>query len=100
MNKSKQQLLTIITESVMEASLVKDIERLGAKGYTIMDVRGKGSKGLRGAGWDANANIRIEVICGDTVAESISKHLQEKYYNDYAMVIYTSEVNVLRPEKF
>jgi hypothetical protein len=55
MNKSKQQLLTIITESVMEASLVKDIERLGAKGYTIMDVRGKGSKGLRGAGWDANS---------------------------------------------
>jgi hypothetical protein len=40
------------------------------------------------------------VICGEVVAESISAHLQEKYYNDYAMVIYTSEVNVLRPEKF
>ena len=88
------------SESVLESSLVKDIERLGAKGYTIMDVRGKGSKGLRSAGWDANANIRIEVICGSAVADAISSHLQEKYYNDYAMVIYTSEVNVLRPEKF
>jgi hypothetical protein len=100
MNKSMQKLLTIITESVLEASLIKDIERLGAKGHTIMDVRGKGSKGLRSGGWDASANIRIEVICGDAVAESISAHLQEKYYNDYAMVIYTSEVSVLRPEKF
>jgi hypothetical protein len=100
MNKSKQQLLTIITESILESSLIKDIERLGAKGYTIMDVRGKGSKGMRSGGWDASASIRVEVICGDAVAESISAHLQAKYYNDYAMVIYTSEVNVLRPEKF
>ena len=100
MDKSQQQLLTIITESVLESSLVEDIEQLGAKGYTIMDVRGKGSKGLRDAGWDASANIRIEIICNSVVADAISAHLQEKYYNDYAMVLYVEKVNVLRPDKF
>jgi len=100
MSKSEQQLLTIIAESVLESSLTKDIEQLGAKGYTIMDVRGKGSKGLRNAGWDASANIRIEVICSAAVADAISAHLQDKYYNDYAMVVYTGAVNVLRPDKF
>ncbi len=97
---SSHQLLTIITEAVLESTLVEEIEKLGANGYTIMDVRGKGHKGVRNAGWDANANIRIEVICGSDVAESISMYLKEKYYDDYAMVIFTVDVNVMRPEKF
>ncbi len=94
------QLLTIITEAAIESLLVEDIERLGAKGYTIVDVRGKGHNGMRSGGWDANANIRIEVICNTQVAEAISQHLQDTYYNDYGMVTFTLPVGVIRADKF
>lgn len=100
MNIATLQLLTIITESALELVLVEDIERLGAKGYTIMDVRGKGHQGIRSGGWDANTNIRIEVICGVDVAHSISSYLQEHYYEHYGMVMFTSPVGVMRPNKF
>lgn len=99
MNNS-HQLLTIITEAALENTLADDVERLGAHGYTIMDVRGKGHKGLRNAGWDASANIRIEIICTRDTAESISAYLKEKYYADYAMVIFSAEIKVLRQDKF
>src|SRR6056297_1877386 len=36
------KLLTVVTESVLEPQLVRDIERLGARGYTITNARGKG----------------------------------------------------------
>lgn len=100
MNQFTHQLLTIITEATLEPSVTKDIETLGANGYTVMDVRGKGHTGLRDAGWDASANIRIEVICNKAIADRISAYLKEQYYKDYAMVLFTHDVNVLRPEKF
>jgi len=94
------QLLTVITEAAIEARLVSDMESMGAKGYTVVDVRGKGHQGMRAGGWDASANIRVEVICSPAIAESISLYLKETYYDDYGMVVFTSEVGVMRPEKF
>ncbi len=54
-------LLTIITESALEGRLTKEIERLGARGYTVTDARGKGHRGVRQASWEASSNIRIEI---------------------------------------
>jgi hypothetical protein len=93
-------LLTIITESILEPLLIKDLERLGAKGYTLVTAKGQGSRGMRSADWDQNQNIYIEVICDEGVASAIAEYLQREYYSNYAMIIYTSEVQVLRPEKF
>lgn len=39
------KLVTIIAEGFLEEKLVRDIKRLGAKGYTITDARGEGSRG-------------------------------------------------------
>ena len=95
-----RKLVTIITESILESMLVKDIEQLGATGYTIKEARGQGTRGLRSADWDQNRNIQIEVICDEGVASAIIDHCQKEYYSNYAMVLYISEVQVLRPEKF
>lgn len=100
MNEHMRKLLTIITESAIEGSIARDIERLGAHGYTITDARGKGSRGVRNAGWDASSNIRIEVVCDAETAEAISAHLKAHYYDNYAMIMIMSDVVVLRPEKF
>jgi nitrogen regulatory protein PII len=93
-------LLTIITEGSLEGRLLPELEKLGAKGYTVTDARGKGSRGARDADWDADSNIRIEVICTRKIAEAITAHLQAKYYDNYAMIMFSHDVTVLRPGKF
>ncbi len=100
MNAHTRSLLTVIAEAALEKKLVTDLEQLGAPGWTISDARGRGGRGVRSAGWEAEGNIRLEVICSREVAERIASHLQAQYYADYAMVCYLSQVEVLRPEKF
>jgi len=100
MNSSTRKLLTIITESALERVLVDEIERLGAHGFTITDVRGKGRRGARNAAWDESSNIRIEIVCEEATAQAIADHLQAEYYEHYGMILFMSDVAVLRPEKF
>ena len=95
-----RKLLTIITEALLEGSLTADIERLGAHGYTITNARGKGSRGIRNADWQASSNIRIEVVCDTMTADAITNHLRTDYYENYAMIVISSDVEVLRPGKF
>lgn len=96
----KRRLLTIVTEGVLERQLTEDLKRLGAHGYTIVDARGEGSRGERTADWEHNKNIRVETICEAAIADAIIEHLTRTYYADYAMVVYLTDVDVLRPEKF
>lgn len=96
----QKKLITIITESILESMLVKDLKSLGAKGYTIVEARGSGAHGTRSADWGQNQNIQIEVICGEETAKAILDHCQKNYYSNYAMVIFTTDINVLRSEKF
>lgn len=93
-------LLTIITESAIEEPLLRDFDKMGVRGYTVCDARGRGSRGVRDAAWSASGNIRIDVICARALAETILQHVQARYYDNYAMVAYLHDVEVLRPEKF
>ena len=100
MNTAIRKLLTVITESALENVLTKDLERLGALGYTITDARGKGHRGVRDAVWGDSSNIRIEIVCDAKTAEAIAAHLQAHYYENYGMILFVTDVSVLRPEKF
>lgn len=100
MTTLNRKLITIITEAALEKELVRDLERLGASGYTISDARGKGSQGVRNADWDESRNIRLEVICDAAIAEAITEHLRRHYYDNFAMVLFILDAVVLRPMKF
>lgn len=100
MHTERRKLLTIVAEALLEQRMINDLERLGAHGYTITDARGKGGRGVRNAGWEPSGNIRIEVVCDATIAATIAVHLKEHYYDNYAMILFIGEVEVLRPEKF
>ena len=76
------------------------IEKLGAQGYTITDARGKGRRSKRDATWTPHANIRLGVLCDADTALAICTALRERYSDNYSMVMYVGEVDVLRPEKF
>jgi hypothetical protein len=95
-----RRLLTIVTESALERDLVDDFERLGVRGYTITDARGKGSRGTRRSDWAQAGNIRIEIVCEPALADRVASHLREHYYEHYAMILFMQDVGVLRPEKF
>lgn len=97
---SARKLVTIVCEAELENDLVRDLQALEAKGYTITDARGRGARGVRDATWTSGANIRVEVLCDERIAAAIVKHLAHRYYADYAMVMFVSDVAVLRPEKF
>jgi hypothetical protein len=99
-SNNRRTLLTIITETALEPALTRDLEKLGAHGYTIVNARGKGRRGVRDAGWEASGNIRVDVVCGEDIARKIAAHVQQRYYDDYAMIVWLGEVEVLRPEKF
>ena len=100
MTLEQRKLLTIVTEAALEHELIGEIERLGAHGHTITDARGKGGRGIRNAGWNLSANIRIEVVCSAETAHAIAAALRERYYDNYAMILFIGDVEVLRPEKF
>ena len=100
MPDDSRRLVTIVTEAILEVELCEVLEQLGATGYTVTNARGSGHRGIRDAGWSSNSNVRIEVVCKEEVAQRIARHLREHYYNDYAMILFESDVRVLRPEKF
>lgn len=95
-----RKLLTIVCEAALEETLLHEIEALGARGYTVTDARGKGGRGRRDATWGPLANIRVEVLCTAETALAISAALRERYYDNYSMILFVAEVDVLRPEKF
>jgi nitrogen regulatory protein PII len=95
-----RKLVTVVCEAALEETLLKDLEALGARGYTVTDARGKGSRGRRNATWGPLANIRIEVLCDEATAGAICEALRTRYYDDYSMVLFVSDVEVLRPGKF
>ena len=100
LSTEKRTLLTVITESAIEETLLKDLEKLGIRGYTVSDARGRGGRGVRDATWGEVSNIRLEIICARALAETVLKHIQNHYYANYAMVAFLQEVEILRPDKF
>jgi hypothetical protein len=87
-------LLTILTEAKLEQALTDDAERLGARGWTVTDARGKGEWGEREADWASSGNIRLEVVCAPSVAEQIAEYVTATYGGDHPLVLYLSDVRV------
>ena len=96
----KRTVLTVITEATLEKILLRDLKRFGVRGYTVLDARGQGRRGVRDAAWGEAANIRIEVICTRTLAETVLQDLLSRYYDNYAMVAFLHDVEIVRPDKF
>jgi nitrogen regulatory protein PII len=93
------KLVTIIAEAVLEERLIREMKQLGAKGYTIGEVIGQGSRGIRASDWEGK-NIRLEVLVSNEVADQILQHIADTYFAHYAVIIYAQDVQVIRSEKY
>ena len=96
----ERKLVTIVTEAVIEPELIEELVNLGVSGYTITEARGSGSRGVRDAGWISSGNIRVEIVCSSELADRIAARLRDKYYDHYAMILFESDIRVLRSGKF
>lgn len=95
MDTSLTKLLTIYTEAALESTLIREIDKHGASGYTITNARGKGSSGARTASWEANSNIRVEILCTPELATKLAKALHQKYADNYAMLTYVTNAEIV-----
>lgn len=92
-------LVTIIAEGVLRDRIVEELSALGARGYTMVEVHGRGARGVSEQFW-YGAQVRIETLVSAVTADAILTHLQERYFADYSVVAYASDVRVVRPEKY
>ncbi len=100
MEQYEKILLTVISEAALESQLEKVIRDSGAGGYTISDVRGMGHQGLRSGEFEQTGNIKVEILCNAARAERLTEEIRKHFFKDYAVILFSSRVSVLRSEKF
>ena len=91
--------VTIIAEALLEDRLLRDVRRLGSRGYTITDARGEGSRGVRASEWEGR-NVKLETIVSPEVADRVLEWLAAHYFEHYAVIAYVEAVEVVRGEKY
>jgi len=93
------RLVTIISEPVVSKEIVALAKTLGSSGFTSSDVRGEGS-GDKSSGEVPDEKIKIEIVANSTLAEKIMAEVAAHYFKNYSIIVYSTEIRVLRPEKF
>lgn len=94
------KLLTIVCE-IMAQNLVKEIlKKHKITGYTLFEVGGMGDKGLRGRGLPEEKNVKIEIVLTEESAQKIVEEIARTMFSDYAIILYVSDIQVARTEKF
>jgi nitrogen regulatory protein P-II 2 len=99
MNTQMLALVTIIAEPVLEESLTRELLRLGATGFTVCSIRGRGSRGLR-TGDIPGDGVRIETLVSADVADAILERAAASWFPDYSVVAWKSTVEVVRGDKY
>jgi nitrogen regulatory protein P-II 2 len=95
----KLKRVTIVAESVVAERIQEDVLRLGAKGYTTTHAEGRGSRGVRASEWEGH-NVKLETIVTPEVAGKILKYMEAKYFEHFAVIAYTIDVEVIRAKKY
>ena len=92
-------LVTVVAEAVVEHRLVRDLAACGARGWTICDARGQGSRGVRADEFEGS-NIRLDTLVSPEVADQLMEVLARDYFPKYAVVAWTTPAQVVRPGKY
>jgi nitrogen regulatory protein PII len=97
--------VVIVTEEVILKGVIKIIEEIGVRGYTVLSAQGKGSHNVRSGGQPsvtaAFTNVKIEAIVSDRArAEEIADTIASKYFANFAGIVYLTQIEVLRGDKF
>lgn len=100
MNTHPMKLVTIIGEALARDRVLRILTEEGARGHTAFPVEGLGARGSRVADIEEFANIQIEAVVPPPVAERVLARLQRDLLPHFAMIVYETDIRVLRQEKF
>jgi nitrogen regulatory protein P-II 2 len=93
------KLVTIVSERILRSQIIDHIIECGAKGYTITEASGEGSRGIRASEFEGR-NIKFEIISSSEVAEKIFQIIKTEYFENYAVIVYSQDVKVVRGKKY
>ena len=93
------KLVTIVAEAVVEHRLTDELLALGAAGFTVVDGHGGGTRHQR-ASDIPGANVRVETVVPEAVADRILQRLSEHWFADFSIIAYVSDVAVVRTRKY
>ena len=91
--------VTINAERLLRDQIIEMIKRHGATGWTITAVEGEGSRGNRTSDFEGR-NAQIDTIVSPETADAIMEEVADKYFANWAIITYSTDVEVLRGEKY
>lgn len=92
-------MVTIIGERILKDRLAREIRQLGAKGFTITDAHGEGSRGVRASEWEG-PDVKMEAVVSEEVSGRILDHIARQYFEHFAVIVYAQDVEVVRGDKY
>ncbi|MBX7259328.1 MAG: transcriptional regulator [Candidatus Hydrogenedentes bacterium] len=100
MSSAEMRLVTIICEELARDTITRFLTDMGVHGYTLFEVEGLGSRGVRTGEMAEFGNIQIEAVMTPDLCERVMNELEAKYFATFGMIAYESVVRVRRREKF
>jgi nitrogen regulatory protein P-II 2 len=97
--KIRLRKVTIIAERVLRDDLLELLKNHGATGWTITAVEGEGSRGVRASEWEGR-NVQIDTLVSPEISGAIMEDIGNRYFEDWAIIVYASDVDVLRGGKY
>ena len=94
------KLLTITCEILAQKNIIEILKKHDITGYTTYEVEGNGARGLRGQGLETEKNVKVEVIMREEKLSDVIEEISRTMFADFALVLYVSDVGVVRIEKF
>ncbi len=93
------KLITIIAEEVLKDRLVAKVQELGATGASYHRTQGVGSRSVRHNDMFGE-NIQLKIVCSKEVAEVILTYISHTYFDNYAIVAWLTDVDVVRGSSY
>lgn len=94
------KLVTIVCEALARTPVTQLLHEVGAHGFTLFPVEGMGAQGSRVADIEEFGNIQIEVVLPPEPAMQLLERLESEFFADFAMIAYSSDIEVIRTAKF
>ena len=94
------KLLTITCDILAQKNIIEILKKHEITGYTSYEVDGNGARGLRGQGLQTEKNVKVEVIMREEKLSDIIEEISRTLFANFAIVLYVSDIGVVRTEKF
>ena len=94
------KLLTVTCEILAQKNIIEILNKHEITGYTTYEVDGNGARGIRGQGLKNEKNVKVEIIMREEKLQTVVEEISRTLFANFAIVLYVSDVGVVRIEKF